>query len=81
MGRQVPVTASAYPVSEVSGWPGGPNLKLEKAHGFYGVALIARSSDVMGRYRRSWLSTSLVWIACAGMAAAAIGLFVSVVRQ
>jgi len=43
------------------------------------VALLARSSDVMGRYRSSWLSTSLVWLACAGMAAAAIGLFVSVV--
>jgi NRAMP (natural resistance-associated macrophage protein)-like metal ion transporter len=119
----VPVlsASSAYAVSEVTGWPEGLSLKLEKAHGFYGVialgtlvgllinfiglnpvkmlvvaavvngivappliavlALLSRSSDVMGRYRSGWLSTSLVWLACAGLAAAALGLLVSVVRQ
>jgi len=119
----VPVLAasSAYAVSEVSGWAEGLSLKLERAHGFYGVialgtllgllisfiglnpvktlvvaavvngivappliamlALISRSRQVMGRYRSGWLSTSLVWLACAGMAAAALGLLVSAVRQ
>jgi Mn2+/Fe2+ NRAMP family transporter len=45
------------------------------------LAVIARSSQVMGRYRSGWLSTGLVWLACGGMAAAAIGLFISVVKQ
>ena len=119
----VPVLAgsSAYAVSEVSGWAEGLNLKLQNAHGFYGVialgtlvgllinfiglnpvkmlivaavvngavappllamlALVARSGRVMGRYRSGWLSTSLVWLACAGMAAAAVGLLVSALRS
>lgn len=44
------------------------------------MALIARSRDVMGRYRSGWLSSSLLWIACAGMAAAALALAVSALR-
>jgi Mn2+/Fe2+ NRAMP family transporter len=110
----VPVLAAS------SAYPEGLSLKLEKAHGFYGVialgtllgllinfvglnpvkmlvvaavvngivapplivvlAVLSRSSDVMGRYRSGWLSTGLVWLACEGMAAAAIGLLVGVVR-
>ncbi len=118
----VPVLAgsSAYAVSEVAGWAEGLDLKLERAHGFYGVialgtlvglainfiglnpvkmlvvaavvngvvappliavlAVTARSGEVMGRYRSGWLSTGLVWLACIGMAAAAVGLFLSVAK-
>jgi len=35
----------------------------------------------MGTDRSGWLSTSLVWLACIGMAAAAIGLVLNVVKQ
>jgi flavin-dependent dehydrogenase len=45
-----------------------------------GHAVIARSTETMGTYRSGWLSTSLVWLACVGMAAAAIGLVVSAVK-
>jgi len=119
----VPVLAasSGYAVSEVAGWPEGLNLKLERAHGFYGVialgtviglalnfiglnpvkalivaavvngvvappliavvALIARSPEVMGEHRSGWLSSSLMFVACAGMSAAAIGLAVSAILR
>jgi len=45
------------------------------------LAVISRSSKTMGTYRSGWLSTSLIWAACIGMAAAAIGLVVSFVKQ
>jgi len=45
------------------------------------LALIARNWGVMGEYRSRWLSSSLVWVACAGMSAAAIGLAISAVQQ
>jgi len=45
------------------------------------LALVSRSSQVMGRYRSGWLSMSLVWLACGGMAAAAVGLLISAARQ
>jgi NRAMP (natural resistance-associated macrophage protein)-like metal ion transporter len=38
------------------------------------LALIARNRAVMGEYRSGPLSTSLMWITCAGMSAAAAGL-------
>jgi NRAMP (natural resistance-associated macrophage protein)-like metal ion transporter len=41
------------------------------------MALIAGSKQVMGQYRSGWLSSSLVWLACLGMAGAAIGLLLS----
>ncbi len=34
----------------------------------------------MGRYRSGWLSTGLVWLACIGMPAAAMGLLLSVTK-
>jgi Mn2+/Fe2+ NRAMP family transporter len=116
----VPVLAasSAYAVSEVSGWPEGLNMKLDKAQGFYAVivlgmaigllnnfvgfidpikmlvvaavingavaapiiavvALLATNKKVMGQYRSGWLSNTFVWLACLGMAAAAVGLLIS----
>jgi Mn2+/Fe2+ NRAMP family transporter len=44
------------------------------------LALIAGSRQVMGRYRSGRLSTVLVWFACLGMAAAALGLVISVLK-
>jgi NRAMP (natural resistance-associated macrophage protein)-like metal ion transporter len=41
------------------------------------LAVVARSRKVMGQYRSGWLSNTLVWLACLGMAAAAIGLVLS----
>jgi Mn2+/Fe2+ NRAMP family transporter len=41
------------------------------------LALIAGSKQIMGQYRSGRLSSSLVWLAGVGMAAAAIGLLVS----
>jgi NRAMP (natural resistance-associated macrophage protein)-like metal ion transporter len=41
------------------------------------VALLAGSQKVMGEHASGWLSNSLVWLACSGMAVAAIGLLLS----
>jgi Mn2+/Fe2+ NRAMP family transporter len=41
------------------------------------LALIAGSKQIMGEHRSGWLSSSLVWLAGLGMAAAAVGLLVS----
>jgi Mn2+/Fe2+ NRAMP family transporter len=44
------------------------------------LALFADSRQVMRRYRSGRLSTVLVWFACLGMAAAALGLVISVLK-
>jgi NRAMP (natural resistance-associated macrophage protein)-like metal ion transporter len=41
------------------------------------LALLAASRQVMGVYRSGWVSNSLLWLACFGMAAAAVGLLLS----
>ena len=41
------------------------------------LALIAGSKQIMGEYRSGWLSSSLVWLACLGMAAAVVALLLS----
>jgi len=41
------------------------------------LALVAASKRVMGEYRSGWLSNTLIWLACLGMAGAAIGLLLS----
>jgi Mn2+/Fe2+ NRAMP family transporter len=41
------------------------------------LALMAGSKQVMGEYRSRWLSNILVWLACLGMAAAAVGLLLT----
>jgi len=45
------------------------------------LALIARNQGVMGKYRSGWLSSSLLWMTCAGMSAAAIALVVSALHR
>jgi NRAMP (natural resistance-associated macrophage protein)-like metal ion transporter len=41
------------------------------------IAFLAASKKVMGQYRSGWLSNTFVWLACLGMAAAAVGLLLS----
>lgn len=41
------------------------------------VALLAGSTQIMGQYRSGRLSSALVWLACLGMATAAVGLLIS----
>ena len=41
------------------------------------MALIGRSRKVMGQYRSGWMSTIFVWLACIGMAAAAVCLLIT----
>jgi Mn2+/Fe2+ NRAMP family transporter len=41
------------------------------------LALLAASKQIMGHYRSGWLSNTLIWLACLGMAAAAVGLLLS----
>ena len=43
------------------------------------LALLARKQEVMGEYRSGGLSTMLMWLAFAGMSAAALGLAISAV--
>ncbi len=45
------------------------------------LALIARDQGVMGKYRSGWLSSSLLWMTCAAMSAAAVALVVSVLHR
>jgi NRAMP (natural resistance-associated macrophage protein)-like metal ion transporter len=45
------------------------------------LALIARNQGVMGKYRSGWLSSSLLWMTCAGMSSAAIALVVSALHR
>jgi len=41
------------------------------------LALLAASKGIMGQYRSGWLSNTLLWLACLGMAGAAVGLLLS----
>ncbi|HEX6509083.1 MAG TPA: divalent metal cation transporter [Chloroflexota bacterium] len=41
------------------------------------LALLAANKKVMGEYRSGWLSKTFVWLACLGMAGAAVGLLLS----
>ncbi len=119
----VPVLAGSvsYAVSEAANWHEGLDLKLQKAHGFYGViaiatligllinfmgidpvkalvysavfngvaavpllfliAKIASNANIMGEYKSGKLSIIVVWITFFAMAAAVIGLFVTIGRQ
>lgn len=118
----VPVLSgsASYAVSEAFSWKEGLNLKLKKAHGFYGVITIATlvgllinfigidpvkalvftavfngvvavplvfligkiaaNKKIMGEYVSGKLSKSLVWITFIGMGAAAIAMFVTLLR-
>lgn len=110
--------SASYAVSEALNWKEGLNLKLKKAHGFYGVitiatligllinfigidpvkalvftavfngvvavplvfliAKIAANEKIMGEYKSKRLSKIFVWLTFIGMAAAAIGMFITV---
>lgn len=114
----IPILSSsaAYAVSETLNWKSGLNLKLKKAHGFYGIITISTvigliinfvgidpvkaliysavlngiaavpliflitriSSDrkIMGQHSNGKLSKILLWITFAGMATAAVSLFI-----
>ena len=39
------------------------------------IALIARSKNIMGRYKSGWFSNLLVWLTFLGMGAAAVAMF------
>jgi NRAMP (natural resistance-associated macrophage protein)-like metal ion transporter len=41
------------------------------------LALLAASKGIMGQYRSGWLSNTFLWLACLGMAGAAVGLLLS----
>jgi Mn2+/Fe2+ NRAMP family transporter len=44
------------------------------------IALIARSKNIMGRYKSGWLSNLLLWLTFLGMGAAAVGMFATFVH-
>lgn len=109
--------SAAYAAAEALNWEEGLNLKLKKAHGFYGIITIATiigliinfigispvkalvysavlngvaavpliflvtrislNRKIMGKYKGGTLSRIFLWLTFIGMAAAAIGMFLT----